>query len=40
MSDLRVRTTEDSVWTRNRGCGDLLLLGGVFLFLLLVVGAC
>lgn len=30
----RVRTTEDSAWTRNRGCGDVLILGPLLLILL------
>jgi len=39
MSEQRVRTTEDSVWTRNRGCGD-LVLGAVIILVLLVMFTC
>lgn len=33
----RVITTEDSVMTRNRGCGDIVLFGPIILILLFVV---
>lgn len=35
--------SEDNVWTRNRGCGDLILwpaLFGIILVLLLLGGYC
>jgi uncharacterized membrane protein YvbJ len=38
MGKQRVRTSEDSVWTRNRGCGDLVLYGGAVLVILLLLG--
>jgi hypothetical protein len=37
---MRVRTTEDSMWTRNRGCGDLVLYGPLILILILWIKAC
>ena len=33
----RVRTTEDSAWTRNRGCADLLVWGFVIILVLIFI---
>lgn len=33
----RVRTSEDSALTRNRGCADILIYGPILLFVLIIL---
>lgn len=35
----RVRTSEDSALTRNRGCGDIIIFGGIFAAALVLLPA-
>ncbi len=36
----RVATSEDSIWTRNRGCGDILIFGPLILIIIFIVSTC